>query len=310
MNQADGLLAHARVRFQRAFLLIFSGLFLAAGPLCAQTEKAAETPSCTHPTNSKTGESFFAGPAGDASDDCASKNGAERTNVVSSASAPTALVAASPSTPAIPVTPAEPAAPEIAPVNHRLFGMMANYTTVEKQEQYSRLSAGTKFKLTIKTMTDPITVSFLSGIALLEQAHSSSPYGEGLAGYGKRFGTFYADTGIGTLMTTSVFPTLLHQDPRYYQLREGSVRRRLVHAVSSIFVTHSDDGALQFNYSQIVGNGVAAGISNAYRPESQRTVGNTMGVWGTDTLLNMFCNVGKEFWPSIRDRLHEQFQRN
>jgi hypothetical protein len=188
---------------------------------------------------------------------------------------------------------------------------MANYTTVEKQEQFSRLSAATKFKLTVKTMTDPVTVSFLAGIALVGQARNSDPtYGQGFAGYGKRFGTFYADTGIGTLMTTSVFPTVLHQDPRYFQLRQGTVRRRFVHAVSSIFVSSSDDGALQFNYSQIVGNAVAAGISNAYRPESQRTVGNTMNVWGTDTLLNMFCNVAKEFWPSIRDRLHKQFQRN
>jgi hypothetical protein len=183
---------------------------------------------------------------------------------------------------------------------------MANYTTVEKREQFSALSAATKFKLTIKTMTDPVTVSFLAGIALIGQARNSDPtYGQGFVGYDKRFGTFYADTGIGTLMTTSVFPTVLHQDPRYFQLRQGSVRRRFVHAVSSIFVTRSDEGVLQFNYSQIAGNAVAAGIANAYRPESQRTVGTTMTVWGTDTLLNMFCNVAKEFWPSIRDRLRK-----
>jgi hypothetical protein len=320
MNQVNGmgvfgrlcvigrLAAPARMRFERAFLLIFPGLFLTAAPLCAQAEKATETRSCTHATSGKIGESFLASSTGDSRDDCAARNAEEPANMGSGA---TALAAATASAPAIPVTPAGPASPEIAPVNHRLFGMMANYTTVEKQEHFSKISAATKFKLTVKTMTDPVTVSFLGGIALLGQARNSDPtYGQGFAGYDKRFATFYADTGIGTLMTTSVFPTVLHQDPRYFQLRQGSVRRRFVHAVSSVFVTRSDDGVRQFNYSQIAGNAVAAGISNAYRPESQRTVGNTMTVWGSDTLLNMFCNVAKEFWPSIRDRLHEKLQGN
>ena len=55
-------------------------------------------------------------------------------------------------------------------------------------------------------MTDPITVSFIGAIALIGQARNSDPsYGQGLQGYAKRYGTFYSDTGIGTLMTTSVF---------------------------------------------------------------------------------------------------------
>ena len=50
-------------------------------------------------------------------------------------------------------------------------------------------------------------------MALIGQARNSDPsYGQGLRGYAKRFGTFYANTGIGTLMTNSVLPTLLHQD--------------------------------------------------------------------------------------------------
>jgi hypothetical protein len=302
------LAALAHLRLERRFLLIFPGLLLAGVPLCAQTGKAIETPACIHPASGRTGEAFLAGPAEGALDDCVARDVAARADATS---APTPVIAATSAAPLIPVTPAGPASPEIAPVNHRLFGMMANYTTVEKHEQFSKLSPATKFKLTLKTMTDPVTVSFLAGIALLGQARNSDPsYGQGLMGYGKRFGTFYADTGIGTLMTTSVFPTVLHQDPRYFQLGQGSVRQRFVHAVSSIFLTHSDEGARQFNYSQVMGNAVAASISNAYRPESQRTVGSTMTVWGTDTLLNVFCNVAKEFWPSIRGRLHQQFQGN
>jgi hypothetical protein len=195
--------------------------------------------------------------------------------------------------------------------NHRLFGVLANYTTVETQDQFGALSAKTKFKLSAKTMTDPVTVSFIGGIALLGQARNSDPsYGQGFQGYEKRFGTFFADTGIGTVMTTSVFPTLLRQDPRYFQLGHGSKWHRAMYSVSRIFVARADSGELQFNYSEIVGNAVAAGISNAYHPQNQRTLGNTLNVWGTDILLNTACNVAKEFWPDIRRKIRKQKQPN
>jgi hypothetical protein len=198
-------------------------------------------------------------------------------------------------------------APEIAPKNDRLFFVLANYTTVENTQRFTTISAKTKFLLSAKTMTDPVTVSFLGAIALMGQARNSdSTYGQGLQGYAKRYATVYADTGIGTLMTTSVFPTLLHQDPRYFQLGTGSKLHRLVYSVSRIVLTRSDSGEPQFNYSEVLGNAAAAGIANTYHPANQRTVGNTVGVWGNQIMLNALCNVAKEFWPDIRSKLRNQ----
>ena len=193
-----------------------------------------------------------------------------------------------------------------APKNDRLFFVLPNYLTVENWEQFKPLPAETKFKLSAKTMSDPITISFIGMIALMGQARNSNPsYGQGVSGYAKRYGMFYADTGIGTVMTTSVFPTLLHQDPRYFQFGRGGIWRRAMYSVTRIFVARADNGALQFNSSEIVGNAVAAGISNTYRPQNQRTLGNTLGVWGTDIMLNAVCNVAKEFWPDLRHKLHK-----
>jgi hypothetical protein len=202
--------------------------------------------------------------------------------------------------------PAAPVPSNIAPKNDRLFFVLPNYLTVENRQQFEPLTTGTKFKLSAKTMSDPVTVSFIGAIALMGQARNSDPsYGQGFSGYAKRYATFYADTGIGTLMTTSVFPTLLHQDPRYFQLGSGGIWRRAMYSVSRIFVTRGDTGAVQFNSSEIVGNAVAAGISNAYHPQSQRTLGNTVSVWGTDIMLNAVCNVAKEFWPDLRRKLRK-----
>jgi hypothetical protein len=217
------------------------------------------------------------------------------------AEAQTRLTASSRVEPTAPVNPST-----IAPKNDRLFYVMPNYLTVETQQQFRPLPASTKFKLSAKTMTDPITVSFIGAIALIGQARNSDPsYGQGVRGYAKRYGTFYADTGIGTLMTTSVFPTLLHQDPRYFQLGRGGVWHRTMYSVSRIFVARGDNGELQFNTSEIAGNAVAAGISNTYHPQNQRTLGNTVRVFGTTTMLNALCNVAKEFWPDLRRKLHK-----
>jgi hypothetical protein len=203
--------------------------------------------------------------------------------------------------------PAAPVSSEIVPTNDRLFFVLANYTTVENTQRFTPLSAKTKFLLSAKTMTDPVTVSFLGAIALMGQARNSdATYGQGLQGYAKRYATVYADTGIGTVMTTSVFPTLLHQDPRYFQLGTGGKWHRVLYSVSRILITRSDSGEMQFNYSEVIGNAVAAGFANTYHPPNQRTLGNTVGVWGNQIMLNALCNVAKEFWPDIRRKLRDQ----
>jgi len=95
----------------------------------------------------------------------------------------------------------------------------------------------------------------------------------------------------------------LHQDPRYFQLGHGSIGHRAMYSVSRIFITRGDNGLPQINSSEIVGTAVAAGISNTYRPQDQRTLGNTLSVWGTNLMLNAICNVAKEFWPDLRRKL-------
>jgi len=191
--------------------------------------------------------------------------------------------------------------------NNRLFEVLPNYATVESEQQYSPITAKQKFKLSVDSLFDPVTFPFIGMEALISQAQNSEPsYGQGLEGYGKRYGTAYADAAIGTTMTTSVFPSLLHQDPRYFQLGKGPIWRRAMHSVSRIFVTQSDSGNTQFNVSEILGNAVAAGISNTYHPRDERTLTNTASVWGTDVMWDAISNAAKEFWPDIHRKLHKK----
>lgn len=196
--------------------------------------------------------------------------------------------------------------PENVIKNDRLFGVIPNYTTVETEDKFGPLTSKGKFKLAVDSSFDPYTFPFIGFIALVGQAENSEPsYGQGLKGYAKRYGTSYGDAIIGTFMTTSVAPSLLHQDPRYFQMGTGSVFHRAGYAVSRILITRTDSGSHEFNYSEIGGNLVAAGISNIYHPAEDRSVSNTLSVWATDIMWDSIANEAKEFWPDIRRKLHK-----
>ena len=149
----------------------------------------------------------------------------------------------------------------------RIFGIMPNYATVGNEESFGPLSVKQKFMLSVDSVIDPYTFAFIGVQAGISQAQNSEPaYGQGMMGFAKRYGTSFADASIGTTMTTSLFPALLHQDPRYFQLGTGSILHRTEYSIGRLFVTRSDSGEHQFNTSEILGNLVAAGISNTYHP--------------------------------------------
>lgn len=182
-----------------------------------------------------------------------------------------------------------------------MFGVFPNYGTVRSGAQVAPLSAKDKFKLSANLMIDPYTFLWIGFDAALGQAKNTEPaYGQGFEGYAKRYGTSYADTGIGSFMATSLFPALLRQDPRYFQSGKGGVWHRTGYSLSRIFVTRGDSGGAEFNYGEIAGKAVAAGIANAYHPSQQRSIGNTMSIWGTGILWDAAGNMAKEFWPDIR----------
>jgi hypothetical protein len=75
---------------------------------------------------------------------------------------------------------------------------------------------------------------------------------------------------VGTFLTDAVFPSLLHQDPRYFYKGRGSIRSRALYAIASVVICKGDNGRWQPNYSNVLGNLAAAGISNLYYPASDR----------------------------------------
>ena len=146
-------------------------------------------------------------------------------------------------------------------------------------------------------------VAFTSWLAQVQGQEAS--WGRGAAAYGKRYATTFSDDVIATFMTTGVMPTLLHQDPRYFELGEGRPWYRSGYAATRSLVTLSRTGHRQFNYSDVAGNGIAAAVSNLYHPSEDRSWSATLTRWGTQMMWDVLSDELKEFWPDIRRRIRK-----
>jgi hypothetical protein len=188
----------------------------------------------------------------------------------------------------------------------RIFFTLPNFLTVENASRVPPLTTEEKFGLTTRTAFDWVELLWYGAEAGVGQARNTyAPYGQGGAGYAKRYGVYFANGTLEEFATNAVLPSLLHQDPRYFQLGKGGFWRRTGYAVSRIFVTYSDSRIQQFNYSEIFGAAGAAAISVCYYPRGDRTLQNALILWGSQVGYDMFGEVLKEFWPDIRRKLHK-----
>ena len=195
--------------------------------------------------------------------------------------------------------------------NDRLFYALPNFLAVHAA-QLPPLSVGQKFKVVARISFDPVEYPYYALLAGISQARNSEHgYGQGAAGYGKRYGAMFADGTIEGFMTGAILPSLLREDPRYYQSGRGTVWRRTAYAVSRIFVTRTDSGHERFNFSEILGAALSAGISTySYHPRADRNLPNTASVWGSLIGYDTLCQVVTEFWPDLGRKLSHKAHRD
>lgn len=194
----------------------------------------------------------------------------------------------------------------------RLFYTLPNFLTLENAGQVPALSVGEKFKVVARSSFDYAQYPWYGFLAGISQAENSEPgYGQGAQGYGQRFGAAIADGTIENFITSAALPSLFHQDPRFFQNGRGRFWHRTEYAVTRVFVTRGDSGNSQPNYSEILGSALAAGISTySYHPHDDKTVRNSLSVWGTQVGYDSLSYFVKEFWPDIRRKFRHNKPSN
>jgi hypothetical protein len=162
------------------------------------------------------------------------------------------------------------------------------------------LSVKQKFELFADESVAPsrfVSSAFVAGI---DQARDALPgYGQGMGGYGKRFGSAMATSAADNLFGTFVLSSVQRRDPRYFVTLQGRVGYRIGYALSRIVITRTDSGTQAANWPGMIGPLLAESLANSYLPEKEQTAGRTFQRYGLRIGLNTASNALKEYWPTI-----------
>jgi hypothetical protein len=202
--------------------------------------------------------------------------------------------------------PASDPSPDYGKADKRIFGVLPNYRSVEGSVPFSPLTTRQKLGIAARDSFDWPTFFITGAFASIYQAENQNPaFGQGMAGYAKRYSTTLGDQMIGNMMTEGFLPVLMHDDPRFFRSGTGTTGGRLKSALRQIIMTRADSGSWRFNAPEWLGNGVTVGISNLYYTSS-RGISSDMQRFGMQVGTDALSNVLKEFWPDIKQRFFQK----
>jgi hypothetical protein len=195
--------------------------------------------------------------------------------------------------------------------SQRVLGIVPEFGVTNRQDA-PPLIPRQKFHLFVKTAFDPGQFVLVGVQAGIGQATNSFPgYGQGAAGYGKRYGAAFTDQVSSGFFSNYFYPVLFKEDPRYFRLGKGPTMHRLGYSLLQFFVCHRDNGTHSFNWSNTLGSLSAGGLSNLYYPSNDRGFGLTMSRAGISLLYGSLSGVADEFWPDVdRKVIHRHAKSN
>lgn len=210
--------------------------------------------------------------------------------------------------PAAPPVPSKQPTAEQGSPKHIFLVVPAFEVTYDKK--FERLTPRQKFDEWARGAYDPAGLGLYAfEAATLENVGNDGycGYGKGFGNYGECLGSMELDANISSFLGDFLFPTLLHQDPRYFRLGTGSFPVRVWYAVSRVFITHTDAGRWTFASGALAGSVVAAASSNLYYPRNDRGFGPSLDRFAIDLADTAAFNVSAEFWPEIKHGLNRVF---
>src|SRR6202140_1559357 len=186
----------------------------------------------------------------------------------------------------------------------RLMWVVPNFGAVNANTKLPPMSTREKFTLARNDSFDYSAFVWTGILAFQSYELNSDPeLGSGIAGYGRYYWRGFADGVSGTYFTEAIIPAITHEDPRYFTMGQGGFFRRTAYALSRTFITRTDSGGRSFDWSEVGGSALEAGLSNAYYPPQERGVSQTFRGFGTQMESAALNNVAKEFWPDIRHKI-------
>ena len=180
-----------------------------------------------------------------------------------------------------------------------ILGIFPNHNASPCLSPYVPIIAKEKFKIASEDAFDPgavVVAAWVAGAAQL--FHSNRPFGQEASGYTRYFGAAYGNHVIGDFLTEGLYPSLLHQDPRYFRKGSGSTGSRVGYAISRVFRTQIDGGGTAFNYSRMFGASSTVALSSLYYAHHRDAEASAVR-FGAQLGGALAGNILKEFWPDL-----------
>ncbi len=182
----------------------------------------------------------------------------------------------------------------------RIFGIIPNFRAVNADVHLPPQTVGEKFHTATEDSFDYSSIFIPLAVAGYDYERNATPeFGTGGVAYGRYLWHSVVDQTSENYFVEFIVPVITHEDTRYYSLARGGFLKRAGYSLSRAVVTRSDSGKSTFNFSEVVGAGAAAGVSNLYYPRPERTLGNTGSQWGTSIGIDAISFFVKEFSPDI-----------
>ncbi len=180
-------------------------------------------------------------------------------------------------------------------VHQRVLGVFPNFYS-SYDWHAPPMGPKQKFKLALRSATDPVAFGVAGAVAGFQHYHNTFPdYGGGMEGYAKRYGAAYANDFSARMLSSAIFASVFHQDPRYFYKGTGSIPSRTIYALSATVIARNDKGEWRPNYADVLGTFAAGALSNLYYPESSRGLSLTLVNGLVEMAGHAGTNVLREF---------------
>ena len=170
-------------------------------------------------------------------------------------------------------------------------------------QPFAALNAQEKLSFHVKYSFNPLALAGVAAYAgILQEADAPTEWGQGAQGYGKRFASTLAYSGLHSALAFGL-DTALHQDPRYFRSTNTGFWRRTGHALRGTILTRTDKGAETLATWRIGSAYGAAYLSNQWYPGRLNTVGLGFAQGTLQLGWDLAGNLGAEFWPDIKRKV-------
>ena len=199
------------------------------------------------------------------------------------------------------------------PVAHQAGTGPCKMTWAERYDRFvdgphdKPLTPKDKAWLGLRNVADPINnLTILATSAIAVGSDSHSPYGPGMAGWGRNVGVNFTQGLTGEFVGTFLISSIAHQDPHYHRLPNAGILHRIGHGILQVAWTQGDNGKGMLNYANLVGFAVEDEIGNFYVPGRRTDASATALRYGSALAFTPLGNFVTEFVPDVASHIHVQ----